>query len=114
MGLRKSFNLDGKPMVKTSSSPDQWRSLTPDKMEEDDVSSVSSTPPSTPPTSPRTPDGHRLSKDLEDSLNNLACKNNIEKESQSGDNKELLRSLNKYSMQYRKELAKVPPGWDSS
>ena len=83
-------------------------------MEEEEISSVSSTPPSTPIGSPKTPDGPHLSKDLEDSLNNLACKSSKEEESQAAGHKELLRSLNKYSVEYRKELAKVPPGWDSS
>ena len=89
------------------------RSLTPENMEEDDISSVSSTPPSTPATSPKTPDGALLSKDLEDSLNNLACKKAEEEDSQLEGHAELLRSLNKYSVQYRKELAKVPAGWES-
>ena len=83
-------------------------------MEEDDVSSVSSTPPSTPAGSPTIPDGSRLSKDLEESLNNLACKSSKEEELQAGGHTDLLRSLDKYSVKYRKELSKVAPDWDSS
>ena len=114
VSLRKSLlNSEEKQRVKTNSSPDQRRSLTPEKMEEDDISSVSSTPPSTPATSPKTPDGARLSKDLEDSLNNLACKTVGKEDSQLEGHAELLRSLNKYSVQYRKELAKIPSGWES-